>query len=156
MANPETVTAMTQVGAMPRDDNDAAITTLGIEKSKTITYSALTTGATGTTTLFTVTGTVAVNVIGFCTTDLTGSGTIEIGVAGSTACLCNQQNATAIDNHEVWHDNVLAIGGQASGHWHIINQDIIQTIATDTVTAGVITYYVNYVPLSDGANIVVA
>lgn len=139
-----------------RDANHVPITTLGLNENKTITYAAGTTGAVGATTLFTVSGTVAVNVFGFCTTDLTGTGTIEVGVAGSTACLANQQAATAIDNHEVWHDAVLAVGGSVSGHWHIINQDIIQTIATNTVTAGVITYYCDWVPMSDGATLTAA
>lgn len=139
-----------------RDANRIPITTIGIQVSKSITYSALTTGAVGPTTLFTVTGTVAVNVAGFCTTDLTGSGTIEIGVSGSTAALCDQQLATAIDNHEVWHDAVLAIGGTAAGHWHYINQNIIQTIATDTITGGVLNFYCNWVPLSTDGNVVAA
>ncbi len=156
MANPETVTAMTQVGTMPRDDNDSAVPTLGMRQSKSITFAAATTGAVGTTTLFTVTGTVAINVIGFCTTDLTGSGTIEVGVAGNTAVLCDQQSATAIDNHEVWYDDVLAVGGNVYGTWHVINQDVIQTIASNTVTAGVLNYYCTYVPLSDGAHVVAA
>jgi hypothetical protein len=142
--------------AFQRDANFVPITTLGLTLSKAITFVAGTTGAVGATTLFTITGTVAVNIFALCSTDLTGSGTIEVGVSGSTACLCNQQSATAIDNHEVWHDAVLAIGGQVAGHWHIINQDIIQTIATNTVTGGVLTYYINWVPLSDDGNVVAA
>lgn len=139
-----------------RDANHVPITTLGLTGSKTITYVAGTTGAVGATTLFTITGTVAVNVFGFCTTDLTGTGTLEVGVAGSTAALCNQQSATAIDNHEVWHDAVLAIGGSVAGHMHIVDQDIIQTIATNTVTAGTITYYVTWVPISEDGNVIAA
>lgn len=156
MGNPETVTPMTNVGALPRDDNDSAVPTLGLQQTKTITFVAGTTGAVGATTLFTVTGTVALNVYGFCTTDLTGTGTLEIGTSSSTACLCDQQSATSIDNHEVWHDAVLAIGGQVAGHWHVVNQSVIQTIATNTVTGGVLTYYCNWVPLSQGATVVAA
>jgi hypothetical protein len=153
MANPETVTPMTQVGAFGRDDNDSAITTLGLQQEKTITYAALTTGATGTTTLFTVTGTVAVKVFGFCTTNLAGSGTIEVGVAGSTAALCDQVAATDVDNHDVYQGSVLAIAGSLAD-WKIINQNIIQTIATDTISGGVLTFYCEYVPLSEGAHVV--
>ncbi len=139
---------------LQRDENFVPIQGLGLQENKTITYVAGTTGAEGATTLFTVTGTVAVNVFGFCTTNLTGSGTLEVGVTGSTACLCDQQSATDIDNHDVWHDAVLAIGGQVAGHYHVINQDVIQTIATDTVTGGVITYYCNWIPLSEGSIVV--
>lgn len=148
---------MTSVNAaFSRDANFVPITNLGLQQTKTITYVAGTTGAIGTTTLFTVTGTVAMNVFGFCSVDLTGTGTIEIGVAGSTAALCDQQNATAIDNHEVWHDSVLAVGGQIAGHYHVINQDVIQTIASNTVTAGTITFYCQWVPISSDGNVVAA
>lgn len=137
-----------------RDANHVPITNLGLQTSKTITYVAGTTGAIGTTTLFTVTGTVAINVFGLCSDNLAGLGTIEIGVAGSTACLANQQVATSIDNNMVWHDAVLAIGGQVTGHEHVVNQNIIQTIATNTVSAGTITFYCLWIPLSEGASVV--
>lgn len=143
--------------AFSRDANGVPITTNGIlADAKTITYVAGTTGAVGATTLFTVTGTVAVNVFGFCTTDLAGTGTIEIGTATSTACLADQQSATAIDNHEVWYENVLAVGGVVAGQWQIINENIIQTIATNTVSAGVLTFYCWWTPLSSDGNVVVA
>jgi len=156
MSNPETVTPMTQVGALPRDDNDSAVPSLGLQQSKTITFAAGTTGATGATTLFTVSGTVALNIIGFCTADLTGSGTIEVGTTTSTACLCDQQSATAIDNHEVWQDNLIAVGARVSSGWSVVNESVIQTIATDTVTGGTLTYYCNWVPLSQGATVIAA
>lgn len=143
--------------ALARDANGVPITENGILTGpKTITFVGATTGAVGATTLFTITGTVAVNVFGFCTTDLAGSGTIELGVSGATACLADQQSATTIDNHDVWHDSVIAIGGQVAGHTHIINQDIIQTIATNTVSGGVMSYYCWWTPISSDGNVVVA
>ena len=145
---------MATPSAFQRDENFVPITGLGFQTSKTITFVAGTTGAVGATTLFTVTGKVAVNVYGFCTSDLTGSGTIEVGVASSTACLCNQQNATAIDNHEVWHSSSLAIGANVAGHLHPIDESVIQTIATNTVTGGTITYFCNWYPLTEGAQLV--
>lgn len=140
--------------AFQRDANHVPITNLGLQASKTITYVAGTTGAIGATTLFTVTGTVAINVFGVCSSDLSGTGTLEIGVSGSTACLANQQVATSIDNNMVWHDAVLAIGGQVTGHEHIVTQNVIQTIATSTVTGGTITFYCLWTPLSEGASVV--
>jgi len=143
--------------AFQRDANHVPITNLGLQASKTITYVAGTTGAVGATTLFTVTGTVAVNVFAICTTDLTGSGTIEVGVSGSAAALCNQQNATAIDANEVWHKSSLAIAANVAGQLHPINElDIIQTIGTNTVTGGTLTYYCNWTPLSEGASVAAA
>lgn len=140
--------------AFARDANFVPITGLGLQETKTITYAAGTTGATGTTTLFTVTGKVAINVYALCTSDLAGSGTIEIGVAGSTAALCNQQVATAIDNHEVWHNSGLSIAGNVAGHLHPIDQDVIQTIATNTVSGGTLIFYCNWYPLSSDGNVV--
>lgn len=147
---------MSANGAFQRDENFVPITTIGLQEQKTITYVAGTTGAVGTTTLFTVTGKVAVNVYALCTADLAGSGTIEVGVAGSTAALCNQQSATAIDNHEVWHNSSLAIAANVAGHLHPIDQDVIQTIATNTVTGGTLIYYCNWVPLSSDGNVTAA
>lgn len=140
--------------AFQRDANHVPITNLGLTASKSITYVASTTGAVGETTLFTVTGTVAVNVFGLCTTDLTGSGTLEIGVTGGTASLCDQQSATAIDDHEVWNNAVIAVGGQVSAYFHVVDQDIIQTIASDTVESGAITFYCTWTPLTEGASVV--
>lgn len=142
--------------AFQRDQNFVPVTTLGFQTSKTITYVAGTTGATGTTTLFTVTGTVMINVFAYCTVDLTGSGTIEFGFAGGTATMGNQQSATAIDANEVWSDAVLAIGGVVANHFHPTAQDVIQTIATNTVTGGTLTYYCSWVPLTQGATVVAA
>lgn len=144
---------MSITAAFRRDANSVPITGLGLQETKTITYVAGTTGAVGPTTLFTVTGTVALNVYAICTADLTGSGTIEVGVASSTAALCNQQNATAIDNHEVWHDSALAVAANVAAYLHPVNESVIQTIATNTVTGGTLTYYCNWYPLSDDGNV---
>jgi len=91
-----------------RDANYVPITNLGLTATKAITYSALTTGAVGLTTLFTVTGCVAVRLFGVCTIDLTGSGTIEAGISGNTAGLLAQTTGTAIDANEVWIDTAPA------------------------------------------------
>lgn len=145
---------MTSASAFTRDANFVPITNLGLQASKSITYIASTTGAVATTTLFTVTGTVACNVFAVCSTDLTGSGTLEVGTETSTATLCDQQAATAIDNHEIWHNAVIAVGGQVGASVHIINESIIQTIATNTVTAGVLTFYCLWTPMSTDGNVV--
>ena len=139
-----------------RDANHVPITNLGLTETKTITYVAGTTGAIATTTLFTVTGTVAINVFGICTTDLTsgGASTIEVGTATSTACLADQVTSTTIDNHEVYHDAVLAVGGQVAGHTHVVDEDVIQTVAAATITAGVIQWYCTWTPLSEDGNVV--
>lgn len=126
--------------------------------SSTWTFSALTTGAATAHTLFTVTGDVLANVFGICGTDVTGSGTGEVGVVGNTAALIAQTTGTAIDAGEVWQNNTptVGVGAVVSTPKPIANGlDIILTIATDTFTAGVIRFYCIWRPLSSDALITV-
>lgn len=153
---------MTQIlGRFRRDANGVPITTLGLIESKLMTFAGGTTndpgdfdGTGNPATLFTVTGQVALNVFGICTASLAGAtATISVGTESSVAAICDQQTATDIDVHEVWHDAVLAIAGQVAGHEHIVDQDIIQTVGTANITSGVIQYYCLWVPLSENANV---
>lgn len=139
-----------------RDGNFVPITNLGLTASKAITYSALTTGATGATTLFTVTGTVAVRIFALCSSDLTGaSATLEVGISGNTAALIAQTTGTTIDTGEFWATTspatVLALPALT-----LVAADIIQTIATQAVTGGVLTYYCVWSPISSDGNVVAA
>jgi hypothetical protein len=148
---------MTTTQFFQRDANHVPITNLGLTATKSITYSALTTGATGATTLFTVTGTVRVNIFAVCTVDLTGSGTIEVGISGNTAALIAQTTGTAIDAGEVWVDTAPATVEAPLTDKILTNgTDIIQTIGTDTLTAGSLTYYVTWTPISEDGNLVAA
>lgn len=147
---------MPNPSAFQRDANYVPIVTLGLTASKAITYVAATTGATGATTLFTVTGTVAVRIFAVCSgVDLTGSGTIEVGVSGNTAAVIAQTAATAIDVGEIWATTspatVLALPAIT-----LVATDVIQTIATNTVTAGTLTYYCLWTPISSDGNVVAA
>lgn len=145
-------------GAFLRDENYVPIQGLGIGVSKAITYAAATTGAVGATTLFTVTGTVAVKVFAVASgADLTGTGTIEVGIAGNTASLLAQVSATALDVGEIWTDNTPAtVKAMATENILTAGTDIIQTIATNTVTAGTLTYYCLWFPISSDGNVVAA
>lgn len=135
--------------AFQRDENFVPITQLGFTDTKAITYVAGTTGATGATTLFTVTGTVAVRMFAVVSgTDLTGSGTIEVGISGNTASLLAQVAATALDVGEIWTDNAPATVEALPSQYILNGTDIIQTIATNTVTAGTLTYYCLWFPIS--------
>lgn len=139
-----------------RDANNVPITDLGLVTTKAITYAAATTGAVGATTLFTVTGVVAVRIFGVVSgANLTGSGTLEVGIAGNTAALIAQTTGTDLDVGEIWIDNgpatveaLPAINILAAG------TDIIQTIGTNTITAGTITYYCLWSPISEDGNVV--
>lgn len=120
------------------------------------------TGAIGTVALFTVTGSVFVNLAVVCTGDLTsGAGaTIEVGVASSTSHIIAQTIAANLASGEIWHDAtpdsdieagaVLAsrlIGGGA---------DIILTVATDNVSTGSLAVQAWWTPITAGASVVAA
>lgn len=150
---------MTQVSAaFTRDANAVPITAVGFTASKSITYAAGTTGATGATTLFTVTGVVALRVFAVCGADLTsgGSATIEVGIAGTTAGLIAQTTATGIDVGEIWIDNAAATLELLPALTIVNGTNIIQTIGTTTVSGGSLTYYCLWVPISETGNVVAA
>jgi len=152
---------------MARKSNNTALNALAANQnsglldnklSKTITYAAATTGAVGATTLCTVTGVVALSIIGVCTTNLAGGTTIEVGTAASTAGAIAQTTPTDIDATDIWHDaspdksiELTSVIAQ-----NIVTDDIIQTIGGSAITAGVITYYILWAPISSDGNVVIA
>lgn len=146
---------MTSVSAsFSRDENFVPIQALGFTNTKAITYAALTTGAVGTTTLFNVTGVVAVRIFAIVSgVDLTGSGTLEVGISGNTPSLLAQVNATALDVGEIWTDNTPATVKAISTQNILSGTNVIQTIGTDTVTAGTVTYYCLWFPISTTGNV---
>jgi len=110
-------------------------------------------------TLFTVTGTVMAVVFGHCTTNLDGAtGTVEVGVTGNTAAIIAQTTATDIDAGEVWRDTGPALGVELLNDPQVIvgGADIIETCGTANVTAGVITYYCLWLPLSSDGDVTAA
>lgn len=140
-----------------RDANHVPITTLGLTANKAITYVAGTTGAIGATTLFTVTGTVALSIFGVVSgADLTGTGTLEVGIAGNTASLIAQTTGTDLDVGEIWIDSTPGTVQLLPAFSIVSGANVIQTIATNTITAGTITYYCTWVPISEDGDLVVA
>ena len=149
------------------------ITVAGVEMrpqfqvaTKTVTFDGGTTNARGDLTgtgnpgtLFTVTGTVLVVVFGHCTTLLTGAtATLEIGVTSNTAGIIAQTVATDIDAGEVWRDATPGLGVEALNDPMVIvgGADIIETVGTADVTAGVITYYCLWQAISSDGAVVAA
>ena len=140
-------------GTYQRDANRVPITNLGLTATKSITYSASTTGATGATTLFTVTGLVNIRLMAVCSTSLTGSGTIEAGISGATAIAIAQTTGTDIDTGEIWLDTTPATNEAYPSGIILNGSDIIQTIATNTLTAGVLKYFCIWSPISSDGNV---
>ena len=134
--------------------------------SKAVTFAGGTTNARGDQdgtgnpgALFTVTGDVLVVIFAKCTTNLAGSSaTLEVGVTGNTAALLAQTTAEDIDAGDVWRDASPAVGAEAINGAVFIagGLDIIETTGTANITAGAITYYCMWLPLSSDGNVVAA
>ena len=137
---------------MDRDGNRGHISSNEAFKlESTWTFVTGTTGATGAHTLFTVTGNVLATVFGVCDTNLTGAATIEVGVASNTAQLLAQiANATTLDDGDVYVDADTEVGAGLIPAMQVLNDgtDIIMTIGSTAVTAGVVDWYCWWRPLS--------
>ena len=135
--------------------------------SKTITFDGGTADAIGDYDgtgdpfdIFTVTGDVMCFVIGVCKTTLVGAATLEAGVAGATAALLAQiADATGLAVNEVWAaDASPSLAEAYTPKYHFIGGglDIIGSIGSANITAGVIDFYCFYRPLSADGKIVAA
>jgi hypothetical protein len=135
--------------------------------SKTVTYAA---GANGTgdydgtdmpDPLFTVSGQVMVAIIGVCSTTLTGAAaTLKVGNATTTTRYIPSFTATTLTAGGTVDSTGLVTAGTAPvttpNQTAFDTESIIATIGTADITAGVITYYCFYRPLSVGATVVAA
>ena len=137
---------------------------------KTITFAGGTPNAIGDFngtgdpfTIATVTGTVAVKIFGVCTTALVavgGTATLEVGVAGQTAGLIAQiADAEDLDVNEIWFDATptTIVEAFSSVSEYIVGNgaDIIGTVGTENITAGVIDFVIIWRPLTPSASLTV-
>ena len=123
------------------------------------TFVNTTTGATGSHTLFTVTGDVLISVFGVCTTNMAGStADFEVGVTGNTAGLIAQiADVEDLDAGDVYIDATPEVGVAALPSMFIVSGglDVLLKITGTAVTGGVVTFYCLWRPLSDGASVTV-
>lgn len=137
---------------------------LPFRTSKTITFDGNTANAIGDHdgtgdpfTIFEVTGDVFVAVVGVCKTTLVGAATLEVGVTDATAALLAQiTDATTLAANEFWLPD--ATPSLAEAHTPKIHGiggglDIIGTVGTANITAGVIDFYCSFMPLSSDGNV---
>jgi len=160
----------TQSGAY-RDANRVPIVTQGIITKKTITFAGATENAWGDdggtldgAAIFTVTGLVFARVLAACTTSLTGdSATIEVGITGDTAIFMPTETATQVDSGQIWLNDAgnttYAIVGEEEAAadnlpLYLLNgNDVILTVKTANVTAGVLDFYCLWHPVSSDADV---
>lgn len=123
--------------------------------SKAITYVA----ATASYNVFTVGGLVAVKVVGYVNTVLTNHGdTTSLGTATSAAGLLAATAGSAMQTEgQVWVDNAPSKFETYPTNWTLIGngEDIVLT-STNNLTAGVVTFYCWYMPISSGASVAAA
>lgn len=115
--------------------------------------------------LFTVTGTVRCRVYGVVGatqfTSTAGTGTLAIGVAGATSAFIAATTANGSTNfvaNAEWMDNTPSVTAklEAQATWMICTGNIILTIATNSMTAGAVVMYCDWVPVTAGATVVQA
>src|SRR4051794_39956779 len=129
---------------------------------KTLTFDGnANTGAVGSVPIFTGTGRILIVALTpICTTSLVsaGGGTITLGVTGSTGRLISSTPATAITSSaQVWTSTTpgagaFIVGSALTNVAVATNVNVLATVATGAITAGVIEFECYYRPLSaDGA-----
>ena len=127
-----------------------------LKKSYEFYGTAGSSGSTGTWDLFTVSGDIVATVVAVCKANVSGTtGTVEVGVEGSTAGFIAQTSGSQIDVGEIWHDNapdkkLEAITVAAP---KIITSDIILTIGTANLTAGSIDFHCFWTPIGESGSV---
>lgn len=120
--------------------------------TKTITFAAgAGTGNVGTVAVATVTGSVLLTFGGVrCTTDLVsaGGGTLKYGTANNTDGLVEITTATDIDATEWWQDATPEVEISPAIMNQLVTGNLILTVGTATITAGVLEIVHYYLPIS--------
>lgn len=148
-----------------KQDVNAILAKLPRFATKVISAAAtsFTTGASPVT-LFTVTGPVLARVFATIETGLTstgGTGTLAVGVTGATASLLAATTAdgTNFPTGAVWTGDTsptvkAEVFSNIALNWALINNtNIIATVATNSMTAGAITFYCQYSLLSNTSTV---
>ena len=114
-------------------------------------------GTSDPLTLFTVTGIVAVKLIGYSTVlpVSAGSGTIAVGTAITPVGLLPATSASTMAVGELWHDGTVDAGVELSSVMaeKIVIGNIIETVGTADITAGNVHYLCLWRPLTPNATL---
>jgi hypothetical protein len=157
--------------AVVKDPNNAPVAAYAgvppFVAQKDITFAGGTTNAIGDHdgtgdpfTIFEVTGQVVMKCFAVVVTDLVGAATLEVGVAGNTAALIPQvADASGMDVDEIWHDATVDAKVELSSvltEKLVSNKDVIGTVGTANITAGVLRVFALWYPLSADGDVVAA
>lgn len=114
-------------------------------------------------TLFTVTGSVLARVYGVvgatAFTSTGGTGTLAVGVASTTGVFLAASTVNGTTNFiasAAWVDTTPTVLAEvlASAAWVVCTGNIILTVATNSMTAGAVVMYCDWIPLTSGASVV--
>jgi len=123
----------------------------------TLTFDGVTYGVAGTITIGTVTGRILITHGSiYCSTtltDATAASTLELGVAGNTAAIVAQTTGLDIDSGDYWRDATPEVLTAPAITDVNVASDIILTVASDTVTAGVLEFSFMWLPMSVDGNL---
>lgn len=147
---------------LPKGFNTASLAKADVTNGTTTV--AWTTANTGLT-LFTITGAVLARIYGVVTaTGLTSTGTtgtLSVGNAGNAQLFLptTTANGTNLVANTTWLDNAPTVNGKvlaaANLTWASVNGGTVTlTIATNNMTAGGMTLYCDWIPVSAGASVV--
>ena len=141
--------ALGLLSALPLGANHASVKSLDLSGGA---------GAIGTINLFYVTGPVFLLLVGWCTEDLVGAATIEVGIAGATAALLAQvANATTVDADMAWFaDNApsdMEVVSTYGGAFFGGDKTIILTIGGAEITDGELSFSCFWTPLDTTGNV---
>ena len=123
---------------------------------KTVTFDGGSgSGAVGTVAVGTVTGSVLITHMAVrCKTLLAGAtATVELGSANNTAALIAQTTATDIDADEFWRDATPEAEISPAIADAAVGADLIITVGTAAVSAGVLEIVYFWIPMSDDGNL---
>lgn len=109
-------------------------------------------------TLWTVTGSILCRVYGVigatAFTSTGGTGTLEIGVTAATATLVAQGTVSGgaqFPANAVWVDGTPTLRAEilttSTAPWVLVNNNIILTVATNSMTAGAVNLYLDWIPV---------
>lgn len=115
-------------------------------------------------TLFTVTGTVLCRVYGVVGatqfTSTLNTGTLALGVTGATGALIAATTADGSVNfvaNAAWMDSTPTVTAEVLASiphgWVLLTGNIILTIAVNSMTAGAVVLYCDWIPVTAGASV---
>ena len=127
---------------------------------KTVTFTgAAGLGAIGQVPALTFSGiSYVVRLIPVCTVDLVsaGAGTVSLGRSNAVTQFLGVTTATAMDAGQYWlgtTPHTIAVGMPAGLKDFVCGTDITIDVLTGNVTAGAIAFYIEYMPISSGAEV---